>query len=98
MKRLCLIAILAVICTGCIPLMHKTVAEQTVRMDKNLHELLPDYRLVLNDELAAVKGMDDGEEKTKLLEDISHDLLLLDATLMLSEDMRKTADVTLEGK
>jgi len=93
MKRLCMIMILALTCCACAPLMHRTVAEQTVRLDKNLHELLPGYRLVLNDELEEAEKLPDGP-----VEDIKHDILLLDATLLLSEDMRKTADLTLKEK
>jgi len=96
MKRLCLMSILVLICVGCIPLMHKTVAEQTIRLDKNLQTLLPEYRLVLNDELEEAEKLEDGEEKAKIIDGIKHDVLLLDATLMLSEDMRKTAEMTLE--
>lgn len=96
MKRLCLISILAIICVGCIPLMHKTVAQQSVRLDKNIQHLLPGYRAVLTDELDEAGKMPEGEEKVTLLEEINHDILLLDATLLLSEDLRKTADLTLE--
>ena len=96
MKRLCLMSILVLICVGCIPLMHKTVAEQTIRLVKNLQTLLPEYRLVLNDELEEAEKLEDGEEKAKIIDGIKHDVLLLDATLMLSEDMRKTAEMTLE--
>jgi len=98
MKRLCLISMLVLICAGCIPLMHKTVAEQSIRMDKNLNVLLPSYKEVLNDELEEAEKMPDGEEKSELLEGIKHDILLLDATLLLSEDMKKTAETVLKEK
>jgi len=97
-KVLMAVAMAAILfCAGC-ALMHPTIAKQAVRLDKNLDSLLPDYRAVLVERFESTKGMPEGEEKAKILDKFSHDLLLLDATLLLSEDMRKSAETVLKEK
>ena len=85
MRKLMMIAVIGmVMCVGCIPLMHPTVARQVIRVDKNCDVLLTNYKALL------IEGTQP--------EDVEHDVALIDATLVLTEDMRLTAELSLKGK
>jgi hypothetical protein len=80
-KMLFIAVILAVLLTGCIPLMHKTIAQQVIRVDKNCDRLFANYKALL---LEDVKP-----------EDIEHETALIDATLLLTDDLKQSAETVL---
>lgn len=94
MKKVLVLAIIILTVCGC-RMMEPTIAHQVIRLDKNLHTLLPDYRVMLEGRLEAAKTLPEGIAEDEL-EKVAHDLLLLDASLLLSEDMVKSAEMALK--
>ena len=85
MRKLMMVAVIGmVLCAGCIPLMHSTVARQVIRVDKNCQVLLSNYKALLTE----------GAQP----EDPEHDVALAEATMVLTDDLRQTAELMLGEK